>query len=1048
MRIRICKTTERKFTIQSNSYLYSRICIHFFTYLSFVCFIIMPFQLLAQTTFSQTTFNSNNGLPYNFVQNITQDSTGFLWISTWDGLSRFDGNEFRNYFHKPKDPTTFPFFIVEKTFVDKQNNVWIICPQRALTIYNRENDSFNRFKPDGEKEFVASDVIAGDGNDLWLVNELQNEIYHYNTETKEIKPFTMVLPDGRQPELSYFLTKIIYDNKGVIWVVCLRDGRNEIYKTNFINGGKVQLEKLEQLPLHFFEPIGEYRRHNVYNIFVTDNDTTWFFTSFGLFYKSPRQNLLVESKQVTNTTDFTGKPFFYWSCKATGINVIDTKSGEILNIKTDPEKHVSTIFVDSQNNIWNGEFLETYEDIGLTRHVKIPNLFKHYLTDKNEFGNRHLVFPILKDKNNDIWVGTRGLNYVFRIKPDGETIKTNFLTQLKGKKHPIVRSMVEDSQGVWMGCTEDALVNFNFETKKFTTQFLENKGSSINIHNILKDNKNVIINGSLGTYCFTPVSEFLKPKYSAPATEPKFTMVTDGKNGFWQGSTGNLIIHLDSEFRVIGKYKIGDGSTNVEHICPGDNNDVWIAMMGGGLGHLFLETDSFEIFTSADGLSNNTTYSILKDKNGNLWISTNRGISRFNPATKNFRTFGKADGLMIEEFNSDSWFQAEDGEMFFGGVGGFVSFYPDSVEKNLAVQNHNRLLITDFNVSGIPRLFEKPIYDLDTVGLEKGDNNFQLTFASINFTNADKIYYRHRLLGSKNNAWIESDFRHRNINFANLTPGNYKLQIEATNIYGDWDSAISILLNIPAFFYQTIWFKLFIFMFIGLIGAAVIVIYIRQIRLNAKQKQDVLKLESLRGQMNPHFIFNSLNSINYFISNNDKISANHYIADFSRLIRSFLTNLSKDYIPFDKELETLEDYLKLEHLRFGNKFDYVLLTDKIENKEETFVFPGMVQPFIENAIWHGVRGLINRKGFIKVEFVPVNSKKIRCIIEDDGVGREQSKLSKTYLPGKKSRGIGIVMERLKIISSIKNMEYRVIINDLDPEIKNTGTLVMIDLPVK
>ncbi len=1015
-----------------------------------VLFMVLGFinNSQAQSTFSKTTFNSKNGLPYNFVQHITQDSTGFLWISTWDGLSRYDGHEFRNYYHKPNDPTTFPFFIVEKTFVDKQNTVWVICPKRALTIYNRQKDDFEPFKPDGENIFGSSDLISGKGNDIWMINEEKNNIYRYNSQSKEMETFPIFDTNDQRCDLSIFQPKLIYDNTGNIWVVCIMNELNEFYKTSFAEKGKVHLEKIESLPTHFFEPIAELRKRVVFDIYVSQKGQTWVFTNFGLFYIEPGQNQLTENHLQLNTEDFLGKPYYYWSGNGSGINVINTKTGELFNIKTNAEKHISTVFIDGQSNIWNGEFLETYEDIGLNCHTKIPDLFRHYLTEKNEFGNRHLIFPILKDKNSDTWVGTRGLDYIFRIKPNGETIKTKFIPKFEGRKHPRVRSMVEDSAGIWLGCTENTLVNYNFESDKFTPLLFSDNENPPLIHNILKNKNDVIINGSFTLFSFNPLTKMLKPEYIPVENEIKFSMVADGKNGYWLGSTENTIVHLDENFKVTGKYQIGKGNTNVEHICPGDNNDVWIAMMGGGLGHLFLETDSFEIFTTAGGLSNNTTYSILKDKKGNLWISTNRGISRFNPETKNFRIFGKAEGLMIEEFNSDAWFQAADGEMFFGGVGGFVSFYPDSVEKNLATQDHSRLLVTDFNVSGIPRFFEKPVYDLDTVALEKGDNNFQLTFASINFTNADKINYRHRLLGSKNDNWIEADYRHRNISYANLAPGKYKLEIEATNIYGEWDSAIAVLVDIPAYFYQTLWFKLLVALFIGLMGTAIIIIYIRQIRLNAKQKQDVLKLESLRGQMNPHFIFNSLNSINYFISNNDKISANHYIADFSRLIRSFLTNLSKDYIPFDKELETLEDYLKLEHLRFGNKFDYVLLADKIENKEETFVLPGMVQPFIENAVWHGVRGLINRKGFIKIEFIPVNAKKMRCIIEDDGIGREQSKLSKTYLPGKKSRGIGIVMERLQIISSIKNAEYRVVINDLNPKIENTGTLVIIDLPVK
>jgi len=200
--------------------------------------------------------------------------------------------------------------------------------------------------------------------------------------------------------------------------------------------------------------------------------------------------------------------------------------------------------------------------------------------------------------------------------------------------------------------------------------------------------------------------------------------------------------------------------------------------------------------------------------------------------------------------------------------------------------------------------------------------------------------------------------------------------------------------------------------------------------------------------MNPHFIFNSLNSINYFISNNDKISANRYIADFSRLIRAFLNNLSYDYVPLEKELESLEDYLKLEHLRFKNKFDYVLLAGKIMDKENIEVFPGMVQPFIENAIWHGVRSLENRKGFIRIEFVPVNESKIQCIIEDDGIGRKQAKLFQNKMPGKKSLGIGIVTERLRIVSKIMNTDYRLSISDAKLNVTDTGTLVIIELPVK
>jgi LytS/YehU family sensor histidine kinase len=223
--------------------------------------------------------------------------------------------------------------------------------------------------------------------------------------------------------------------------------------------------------------------------------------------------------------------------------------------------------------------------------------------------------------------------------------------------------------------------------------------------------------------------------------------------------------------------------------------------------------------------------------------------------------------------------------------------------------------------------------------------------------------------------------------------------------------------------------------------------YNRQINLKAKQKQDELRLESLRSQMNPHFVFNALNSVNYFISNNDKVAANSYIADFSRLIRSTLNNLSEDFIPLEQEIESIRDYLRLEHLRFSDKFNYEL-KNELSEINRISVFPGLVQPFIENAIWHGVRGLEDRTGLIKVTIKPVNSTMIRCIVEDDGIGRKQAEIYKNILPGKKSRGIGIVEERLKIISEIKKTSYQVTIDDVNPGEQETGTRAIIDLPIQ
>jgi LytS/YehU family sensor histidine kinase len=157
--------------------------------------------------------------------------------------------------------------------------------------------------------------------------------------------------------------------------------------------------------------------------------------------------------------------------------------------------------------------------------------------------------------------------------------------------------------------------------------------------------------------------------------------------------------------------------------------------------------------------------------------------------------------------------------------------------------------------------------------------------------------------------------------------------------------------------------------------------------------------------------------------------------------------LSYDFIPFEKELESIRDYLRLEHLRFSDKFNYELNIE-IENPMQISVFPGLVQPIIENAIWHGIRGLEESTGRIKVTFKTVDRQSIKCVVEDDGIGRKQAEIHKNVLPGKKSRGIGIVSERLKIISEIRKIQYKLTFEDINPDIQETGTRATIDLPIE
>jgi LytS/YehU family sensor histidine kinase len=294
---------------------------------------------------------------------------------------------------------------------------------------------------------------------------------------------------------------------------------------------------------------------------------------------------------------------------------------------------------------------------------------------------------------------------------------------------------------------------------------------------------------------------------------------------------------------------------------------------------------------------------------------------------------------------------------------------------------------------------------------------------------------------------VETDSRTRNVNYSNLRPGRYSFTLQATGRDGSWTDSKELIIKLKPYYYQTLAFKFAVPAFIVFLITSFILMRIRQIKHISDQKQNELRLRSLQGQMNPHFIFNSLNSINYFISKNDALSANRFISDFSKLIRSILYNFNSDYIPFGKEAESIEEYLKIEHMRFGDKFNYIISMNREIPSNQFSISPGLVQPFVENAIWHGVRGLTYRKGTVRVKW-ELNGEKLSCTVEDDGIGRLKSQELKSRTDGKVSRGISIVSERLAIINKLQKGNFQVTISDLLPEMQEPGTKVVIDIPVK
>ena len=989
---------------------------------------------LSGQNFTIKSYTTSDGLPHNNIRAIARDSSGFLWLGTWDGLSRFDGHEFRNYFHVPDDSTSIPFFSITELCVDRANNLWILTDTRQLVHYNRNTDNFQTLEAiDGIRfEEIHSISLSREG-DLMILDK--KNLIKRDSDKKVSKAIPLF-----RGNLNPFLNGVNVTHFSMIddsefWIT------GDTIREFVLSGYDKYILKKEYIllrtrPVHqIYFDIAEWSE-----LYKSTTGNIWILSNNGIFRLDEAKGVFKEFTGEIPDNEFTGRPFFYWAERNNGIFIYRSEDQSLLHIPDHHTKWLLDIIPDGENTFWFSNTTSKGVAQGFSRIAFIPGNFRNTLFTAPDSTNP-AIYSIVMDRDRNIWTGIRGYDHIVQSGVSGDTNQINFLTEESFAAGAYIRSMIPVKEGIWIGYIRNLLQFYDYKTGHFTRHHADaNTFRAIAVN----EDGNLYI-GTNDLLLYNPSSGKTEILWKSQEQSGIFKIYPDTSGIVWAAMSNSGLLRYDLSTGEGHVIKVVTGTSNVEDIIPGKNGDLWLALLGKGVCRYSTVKGTFNYYTTAKGLSNNTTYGLLMDRHGRIWVSTNDGISIIVPESGHIRTFDETDGIAISEFNSGAKFISDAGEFIFGGMGGFVRFFPDSISLNEEQAGEHRLLLTSFEISGEIRALYRPLNECDTIILDRGENNFHLTFSSTDFINSQKQTFRYMLSGI-NRRWIETSSQNRNINYSNLKPGWFDLIIEAADQNGGWTVSRKITIRIKPLFYQTRTFRILMPLLLLFIVIFSIILYIRQLQQKERSKQDELKLQSLRSQMNPHFIFNSLNSINYFISNNDKLSANRYIADFSRLIRSILSNMGSNFIPLDNEINSIRDYLRIEHLRFGDKFDYSLETDEIKDMAETEVCPGIVQPFIENAIWHGVRPLENRKGFITIRFFPAGDEGLKCNIEDDGIGRTASLASKETNGSHKPKGISIISERLQITGKLRRTNYRLEISDLYPGKKETGTRVEVDIP--
>ena len=765
----------------------------------------------------------DEGLSQSVVNIILQDQKGFLWVGTDDGLNRYDGYNFKVYKPDTNDPYSLSDRSITAIVEDEQGYLWIGTRLGGLNRYDPVTGKFTHYSHDENNlQSIASNHVTSlclDESGMWVGTDNGLDFIEFNTGLFTHYPNEN---SALKPQSSSIRT-LFKDSRGVLWIgtndagLGVYDPQQNTYKAYTNNGYNSKSLSHDRI-LSFEEgPNGEI----------------WIGTANGLNLYSPTENNFIRyrnSRELPNSIAgniiyslFTDRSGTLWIGTNQGLDRYDAQNSSFIHHQYQPNvsnslsnNEVHTIFEDASGVLWIGTF-----GGGLNKYNRQQDryaYFRHNPDDPNSLSS-NLIFAILPDRDQ-VWIGTfdNGLN-LFSQRTETFTHFAHDPNNPESISDDAIITLYTDSKGIiWIG-TGSALDRFNRGTKTFSHYVPST--SSVNdpvrfaVFAILEDSQNNLWVGSnRGLLLFDRDSKtFTQYESDAPENDALKgsrvnTLFEDDQQTLWMGTDDDGLLRLDPGTGEITQFLHDPadmstiGSNTVMCIYQDTNGRLWVGTHGGGLSLYQPETDNFTHFTENEGLSNNVVYGILEDETGKLWLSTNFGLSRFDPANQSFRIFTASDGLQSNEFNQNSFAKDRNGTMYFGGINGLNIFLPQEITDSLYTPE---TALTSITFDGVPLTNEMTTEYLDSITLMWPQDSFEFEFASFAYEQPAKNQYSYMLEGFDSD-WINIKGQ-RNGRYTNLPGGTYTLHMRGSNSDGVWSdvpSSLQIVVVPP--FWETWWF--------------------------------------------------------------------------------------------------------------------------------------------------------------------------------------------------------------------------------------------------
>ncbi len=929
-------------------------------------------------------FTEKDGLSDRRVQCVWRDRQGWLWVGTAYGLNRFDGRRFMAYLPDPDHPGRSVSHESIFAIAEDSHERLWIATANGLNCFDPETHTFRVWKNTGRDNGSLPNSWV---NHLWV------------------------------------------DSRDRVWLAC--DNRD---LTCFDS----QSEQFTSFPWKSYAAQAlpstankEYR--SIERIEPKSADEIWLFSNIGLFsFDLKRQEFSHHlSREIASpklgvelpdgadaTVSFPDAHGVWWLGgtkglwryeayaarirRLEGINpgkVVPLESAypafQILDLRQSPQRLILDI---------HASLLFFVEKEKITKTVSIP-------------GRRAAM--LYEDRRGAIWVG--GERRIFTVSPSsGQLTPFPVPDSLwSGSEPSTFRTMAEDSRGrYWFGNDQEGVFIYDPATRLWS-RLTESQG-------------------------FLSKAPW---RILADPNRKRLWIGTEDYGLFLYDETKDRFVHYEHD-ETNPRHSLG--AFIIPDLCFDPNGRLWAATDPGGISGFTGRSgnNAFNTYGLREGVPSSRILGITADSTGRLWMATSRGLICRDPVSRRFQLFDSGEGLP-QEPPQGPIYTGRDGEMIFSTALGVYAFHPDSL---LNQPNDPRILLSEFRIAGQSRVQRLRSGQTPGLKLSWKNNFFDFEFSSANFFSPEKIEYAYRLVGF-DRTWVRAGREGRG-SYTNVPPGNYSLLIRSGR-NGQWNEpGYRLNLVIAPPFWQTWPFVLMMLAAAGGIGwggyrwrAAQIR---REERMKAVFQRRIAEVEmsALRAQMNPHFIFNCLNSINRFILINEPDAASNYLTKFSRLVRLILDHSRTEIVSLDRELDALRLYIELEAMRFDHKFAYEIAVAPEVVPGQIDIPPLLIQPYVENAIWHG---LMQKKtpGMLSVR-VFLTGPDLEIEIQDDGVGRKAAaELKSKSANRQKSHGMTVTAERLELIRRLFGVDAQVAITDLyDPGGAPAGTRVSIRIQTK